>query len=449
MKVLRASSLLPLRTSGVFSSSSLGSRCLATSTKGDTSVPILDTSVGDLLTEQVQKHEHKDVLISSYQNVRWTFKELNKHSRAMGAGVSTTFPSKTGDLTMGAIFDYDVELVLTFLGAGLSGNRFSPSSPFIGKEAISDFLKGSAAKTMMFRKQFKGVDMIPLWYDLINELTMIQDGGPPVSRTFPHLEAILQTQGYGEHGIHHVRDILYYDPTPDPLPKHGEVSPSSVFAIIPTNTDSQSDWVAFDHRSVVNGAAFYGQQVGVTSSDRICYDVPNWQIYSQVTGPLTAISHAAVAVTSAKSFNAENASRCITRDSISIWQCTPEQLNTFLEEAKPKNLSTLKKIVVVTQGDEEYEAGKAVGSKALERFDLEDVFVAPCSRSCVSPFVVHSLKNKTSNLAPHLETKLDNDQVWLRGVTGPCGKWNTEKHLVETIPDGWFPSQTSKQVLSL
>ena len=44
---------------------------------GDTSVPLIEKTIGSYFEEQVEKYENREVLISKHQNLRYTWDELN------------------------------------------------------------------------------------------------------------------------------------------------------------------------------------------------------------------------------------------------------------------------------------------------------------------------------------------------------------------------------------
>ena len=55
--------------------------------RGDISPPLLEDTIGEILTRAVERWPHADALVSVHQGVRWSFAELNERVDALAAGL--------------------------------------------------------------------------------------------------------------------------------------------------------------------------------------------------------------------------------------------------------------------------------------------------------------------------------------------------------------------------
>jgi acyl-CoA synthetase (AMP-forming)/AMP-acid ligase II len=334
----------------------------ATSTTS--SIPLPDQTVGVYITSAHDHYEHKDVLVNNDQNVRWTYIELLRYVTGWGAGITQArtrrHPSLPHPDRLAIFLPDNTENLVTQLGTAFSGRISAPAAPttVANLDELSQALKTLSPRHVIFPPEFNGVDSFAKFHELIDELEEWPQHVPLNLRQFPELKLLVNTGFELRRPFAMWRDLMFFDPTPNPMPKPENISPSEIAATYYENGKA----LAYSHKSLVNSGHVFGQAFGLRTTDRVCVTTPLHKPFCYA-GILGAAGHGAVSVLTQPTFDAAKAVETIYRDKCTILLCYPHHLKEMLAHPVPSSHTpTLRKLVIVNEGVDAGNLGELVAS---------------------------------------------------------------------------------------
>ncbi|EAQ83085.1 conserved hypothetical protein [Chaetomium globosum CBS 148.51] len=283
---------------------------------GPTDPPLVDLTLGELLNLQCLHHGTREAVVIPWTGARWTYNELNHHSRLlaaalleMGIGVGDRVGIMAGNCEQYAA----VFFAATRIGAILVilNNTYTPTEAQYG-------LDFSECKVFFTTKRIARLDQGPLLTQLSARAT-----GPKV--------VILRgdSDGYTTY-----KNLLSKGSRVDPdLLHHAEakVLPHLVCNLqFTSGTTGLPKAAMLTHHNIVNNARFIGDRLRLAPTDTLCCPPPLFHCFGLVLGLLTVLTHGAKIVYPAEVFDARATLRALRAEHCTALHGVPAMFDSLL-----------------------------------------------------------------------------------------------------------------------
>lgn len=257
---------------------------------------LLAKTMGRVLGETAQCVPDNEALVVRDQNVRWSWRQLEKKCAALAAGL-LKLGLEAGD-RVGVWSGNSAEWVVAQFALAKAGLVCVTLNPAYRIAELEFALNKTRCRALITAKSFRSADFIGLLSDLMPELRTSVPGQLRSTRV-PSLRWVLQT------GVDTARGCLAFD----------EVSESAGVADMENLTAIESA-IEFDapvciqftsgttgvpkgatltHHNVVNNAAHAGYAMRLSERDRLCVPVPMFHTFGYVgSGLLCALTRATI-----------------------------------------------------------------------------------------------------------------------------------------------------------
>ncbi|KAK3305407.1 uncharacterized protein B0T15DRAFT_196185 [Chaetomium strumarium] len=283
---------------------------------GPTDPPLVDLTLGELLNLQCLHHGTREGLVFPWTGARWTYNELNHHSRLlaaalleMGIGVGDRVGIMAGNCEQYAA----VFFAATRIGAILVilNNTYTPTEAQYG-------LDFSECKVFFTTKRIGRLDQGPLLSQLAARAR-----GPKV--------VILrgESDGYTTYS-----DLLSQGARVNPDRLHQaetKVLPHLVCNLqFTSGTTGLPKAAMLTHHNIVNNSRFIGDRMRLTPADILCCPPPLFHCFGLVLGLMAVITHGAKIVYPAEVFDARATLRALVSERCTALHGVPAMFDTLL-----------------------------------------------------------------------------------------------------------------------
>lgn len=292
--------------------------------RGPTDPPLVDLTLGELLNLQCLHHGTREGIAIPWTGARWTYNELNHHSRLlaaalldMGIGVGDRVGIMAGNCEQyAAIF-----FAATRIGAILviMNNTYTPTEAMYG-------LQFSESKVFFTTKKIGRLDQGPL-------LTQLAAGpaGPKVVMIRG------DSQGYSTY-----QDMLAQGSKVSPNRLHNaetKVLPHLVCNLqFTSGTTGLPKAAMLTHHNIVNNSRFIGDRMKLTPDDVLCCPPPMFHCFGLVLGLMAVITHGAKIIYPAEMFDAPATLRTIIDEQCTAVHGVPAMFDSLLALPDAKDL---------------------------------------------------------------------------------------------------------------
>ncbi|KAL2129096.1 hypothetical protein VTI74DRAFT_8213 [Chaetomium olivicolor] len=291
---------------------------------GPTDPPLVDLTLGELLNLQCLHHGNREGIVIPWTGARWTYNELNHHSRLlaaalleMGIGVGDRVGIMAGNCEQYAA----VFFAATRIGAILVilNNTYTPTEAQYG-------LDFSECKVFFTSKSIGRLDQQPL-------LTQL------AARAKSPKVVILRgdSEGYTTY-----RDMLAHGSRVNPDRLHhaeAKVLPHLVCNLqFTSGTTGLPKAAMLTHHNIVNNARFIGDRMRLTPSDILCCPPPLFHCFGLVLGLMSVLTHGAKIVYPAEVFDAPATLRTILAERCTAVHGVPAMFDSLLSLPEAKDL---------------------------------------------------------------------------------------------------------------
>ncbi|KAK4241187.1 putative acyl-CoA synthetase YngI [Achaetomium macrosporum] len=301
---------------------------------GPTDPPLVDLTLGELLNLQCLHHGTREGLVIPWTGARWTYNELNHHSRLlaaalleMGIGVGDRVGIMAGNCEQYAA----VFFAATRIGAVLVilNNTYTPTEARYG-------LDFSECKVFFTTKRIGRLDQDPLLTQLAARAS-----GPKV--------VILRgdSDGYTTYS-----DLLSQGArvNPDRLNQaETKVLPHLVCNLqFTSGTTGLPKAAMLTHHNIVNNSRFIGDRMRLTPADILCCPPPLFHCFGLVLGLMAVITHGAKIVYPAEVFDPRATLRSLISERCTALHGVPAMFDTLLSLPEAKTLLPRSKLSLRT-----------------------------------------------------------------------------------------------------
>lgn len=299
---------------------------------GVSDMPLVGVTVGQLLEQSAARYPDNDALIVPYQNVRWSYADLNHQADEMAAGL-LALGLEPGD-RVGIWAPNMAEWVVLQFATAKAGLILVNINPAYRLSELEFALNQTGACALITVQSFKTSDYMAMLSKLMPELAGAQPGRLK-SRRVPRLrwvitlggEAIPGTISYEEvragntskmrQQVAALGQTLQFD---DPI--------NIQFT---SGTTGRPKAATLTHHNIVNNALFTGLQMKLTHRDRMCIPVPMYHCFGMVLGTLCCVAHGATMVFASAGFDAGSTMQVVEAERCTVLHGVPTMFIAALD----------------------------------------------------------------------------------------------------------------------
>ena len=243
---------------------------------GPTTPPLLEQTIGEVLTEMAQRHPDREALVSVAQGERYTYRELSEAVDAVARGLVAVGTAK-GD-RVGIWAPNCSEWLLVQYATARIGAILVTINPAYRSHELAYVLEQSGTSLLVSAQSFKGSDYRAMVAEVAPDLRTVFLGSPDWA-------ALLEA---GQAG--------------DALPDRGLSASDPINLQYTSGTTGFPKGATLSHRNIVNNGYLVGELCGYSELDRVCVPVPFYHCFGMVMGNLGALTHGACVVVPGQGF---------------------------------------------------------------------------------------------------------------------------------------------------
>jgi fatty-acyl-CoA synthase len=254
-------------------------------------------TVGGALDLAAGIYPDSDALVYADRGLRYSYRELNRASRDVAAGL-LAMGIRKGDHV--AIWANNVPewVILQFATAKIGAVLVTINTAYMAHE-LEYVLRQSDATTLFLVEQFRGTSYVDLLDEVVPELALSSPGRLQ-SPALPCLKSVVLL-GDGSHpGAYRFSDIAGMnsaDGLADLEQVEAGLQADEVINMQYTSgTTGFPKGVMLTHANVVNNGFAVGECMRLTTEDRVCIPVPFFHCFGCVLGVLACVTHGAAMV---------------------------------------------------------------------------------------------------------------------------------------------------------
>ncbi|MDW4499687.1 AMP-binding protein [Sulfitobacter sp. D35] len=272
--------------------------------RGDTSEPLLELTIPDLLRQTVERWPDRDAAIFRQQGIRWTWTEFSREVDRLAGGL-LELGIRKGD-RVGIWSPNRAEWLLTQFATARIGAILVCINPAYRLSELDYALNAVECTALVTAKAFKSSDYVGMLAELAPELADCAPG-KLTSKRLPHLRSVIVTDPVAQPGM------IAFDAlcsagdavAPKDLDRlSAELSPEDIINIqFTSGTTGSPKGASLTHRNIVNNAHFVTATMNFTEADRLCIPVPFYHCFGMVMGTLGCVTKGTAMVVPGEGFD--------------------------------------------------------------------------------------------------------------------------------------------------
>ena len=272
---------------------------------GEATAPFIGATIGQQFDIAVARWGDRLGLVSSGQNIRWSYKELGERVDAVAAGF-LSLGLAPGD-RVGIWSPNNAEWIITQFATAKAGLILVNINPAYRTSELEYCLKKVGCKALVFASRFKTSDYGAMLREIAPEID-IAERGQLKTGALPDLRFLIRIGAAGEGGGFMDFDALA--PLGDEKARaHLEALGDTLQFDDPINiqftsgTTGSPKGATLTHHNILNNGFFIGQTLRYTEEDRVCVPVPLYHCFGMVIGALACLTHGAALVLPGEAFD--------------------------------------------------------------------------------------------------------------------------------------------------
>ncbi|HEY7159655.1 MAG TPA: AMP-binding protein [Acidobacteriota bacterium] len=272
---------------------------------GASDVPLIGSTIGDLLDQTANRFPDREALVSHHQKLRYTYAQLKAECDRVARSLMACGVAK-GD-RVGIWSPNNAEWVLIQFATAKIGSILVNVNPAYRSSELAYALKQSGCSMLILSPPYKTANYPEILREVRSQLPLLQTVITLGEERFPDC-----------------------DTWKDLLSKSEEISTAELRQRQsdqnfdePINIQYTSGTTGFpkgatlSHHSILNNGFFIAEKMRFTEQDRLCIPVPFYHCFGMVLGNLACVTHGATMVLPAETFDAAK-----TLEAVSEERCT-------------------------------------------------------------------------------------------------------------------------------
>jgi fatty-acyl-CoA synthase len=417
----------------------------------------IELTIGQQFDIVAQQYPTQLGLIVRHQNIYWSYAEYYHRVCDFAAGL-LSIGVKPGD-RVAIMSPNSMEWCVGQFATAKIGAIMVCLNPAYRLHELSYALKKVGCKVLLTAEAFKSSNYLSMLKKLIPELENSEPGNIHSSE-FPLLTSIIRFGEVPTKGMFNFSDVAS-ESSHRLLERVSDIGatlrPNEPINIqFTSGTTGEPKGATLTHHSILNNGFQVGEQMRLTSNDRLCIPVPLYHCFGMVMGNLACLTHASTAVFPSEAFEPR---ACL--ETISQFQCTalhgvPTMFIALLNEGSfsEYDLSSLRTGIM---------AGSLcpieVIKEVMSKMNMKQILIAygqtetsPVNHMTDTDDSIEMRVTSVGRVGPNLEIKLINNEsdicdigeqgeICIRGYAVMNSYWGEPVKTSETIkPDGWLHS---------
>ena len=392
---------------------------------GISPLPLAGLTVGELLTQTETKFPDTDALVVPYQDIRWSYQELERQAETVAAGL-IGLGLKPGE-RIGVWAPNMAEWVVLQFATAKAGLILVNINPAYRLSELEFALNQVEVAALVLVPAFKTSDYMAMLAELMPELVTATPGKLHTVKV-PSLRWVITLDESQAPGCIRYAEVIA---------RANDETRTQLAALTPTlqfddpiniqftsGTTGRPKAATLSHHNIVNNAFFTGLQMRLSQQDRMCIPVPMYHCFGMVLGTLCCVAHGATMVFASAGFDAEAAMDVTEAEHCTVFHGVPTMFIAALDSPgfADRDLTHLRTGII---------AGAPCPAELMKRImsdmHMTEITIAygmtetgPVSTQTAIDDPVSRRVETVGRVLPHTEIKIvDKDgQVVPRGVPG-------------------------------
>ncbi len=259
--------------------------------------PLLGLTVGGVLDEAARRWPDGEALVVAHQNIRWTWTDLRREARALGAGL-VALGLRPGE-RIGILAPNRAEWVAVQFGTAYAGLILVNINPAYRLAELEYALNKVGCRALITETRFKTSDYTAMLRQLAPEIDMAAPGELAAAR-LPDLRHVIRLGEGTVGGFANYRDVCglaadrHYRQLDEVAAGLDFDDPINIQ--FTSGTTGAPKAATLTHHNIVNNAHLSAGIMNFTERDRLCIPVPMYHCFGMVLGTLLCATHGATMV---------------------------------------------------------------------------------------------------------------------------------------------------------